>query len=1386
MTVAASGVDTRGMAPTVRSFCWVGTLIVAAFVLRLPLFLVPFSSGDEATYSALARALLDGQTMYVGAVDHKPPLMAFTYAAVYLFAGFGGIHAVHALSVLVVALTGVLLRRVAEQMGMAGSDARAAAFAWIVFSSIGPAGDALAANGEIFMLLPSVGAVALVARSSTGEGEARSSIARWLGAGLLAGVASLYKYQATTILVPLALLAVTPVLGVRTVVTRLALLGWGFCLPLVALVGWYAHLGQLDALHRWAWTYPLLYANSLPPAQALRNLLVGLLAWSATGVGLLLAAARGLRAARALVSSRGMVAIAAWVAGGAVAVSAGGRFTLHYFLQLLPPLCLLAAPALSMAAARPGRWRRTLVATTALPLAIFLLSNVLGQPTRPSLRRHTRVYQEVGRYLDAVAAASDSVFVWGNSPEIYYFSRRVMGTRFPFCNYHTGKIWGTAADREGAPVPPAQVYEPAWQALLEDLERRKPRWIVDAAAGGLDRWTGHDISRYPRLLAVINGAYRRHATVAGVIIYRLHADPPDAGRRETIDPTYSIVLRPRTLVGLDPIDDRFDLDVLRREPLPSVTGYHVTLTIRSGATLVTSRSTFCRASPAGGASCGMAPVVPLWDTLRLGRLRSVIPAWRYGGFALEAVVRENSAVGRPVYRLLQDDVLLGISWEGFLDWVWLPTVLAGLAVTGLVLLIDSRRASASRARLVSVEISGIVLVVASAAFSRWAVLLLAPLALIWLALPAARRGRIAAAVPSPRSTWAGARSPATWSPAIMTVVLTAWLLFWHQSQIAIHGFNLNDFSAHLRGLGALYLGISMVFSALIHAAMWSRPPGRARVLVATAAYGVLGLSAIARAIDWGTFYYSAGHVDDDFWTHLFYAQHLGFASRGATWWPIAGLSVALAAFAGLLRLSGRFADLASWTGEAPRRKAGAILAANALAAYLIVASAHMVWMVAAAAPGRDVSPSVREAFSGVPEYKVFVSLASRALRRQPERPPLDPAFVAKLERAGLRLNSLDPEYPLMKRSIYLDPAEAARAGPRVAPGTNLIVILAESLSSALIDDRVHGVEGLTPNFADFARSAFAFRNLYSSDFPTVKGQLATLASFAFDHRGLSTTSESGNPLKSRFLFLSDVLRDRGYTTIHLQADFGSFANTKAILARHHYDRFLSAEDRELTTAAARPLTKTWGVYDEDLFRAMNRMLASGSVRAPFLITAATTDMHFPYTVAVRHPGASGNDLLDAVHTEDRAFGVFWREFQRSRWADNTLILLTADHALVRQVVRRGGTDPRVSDFDYVTGLLYVPGGDRWAGDGTDTVCTQLDLLPTILDVMGIDLPNPFLGLSIFSDRARYPLALGREIPLDRLPPATRAVADAIGWTNEDQDRYMRLLRYLATADRIMP
>jgi hypothetical protein len=82
------------------------------------------------------------------------------------------------------------------------------------------------------------------------------------------------------------------------------------------------------------------------------------------------------------------------------------------------------------------------------------------------------------------------------------------------------------------------VLEPAWRMLFADIDLRRPAWIVDAAAAGLDRWQGHAIERYPCLASLVASRYRRVATVAGADIYerldrpgqKVIPEPIEAGR----------------------------------------------------------------------------------------------------------------------------------------------------------------------------------------------------------------------------------------------------------------------------------------------------------------------------------------------------------------------------------------------------------------------------------------------------------------------------------------------------------------------------------------------------------------------------------------------------------------------------------------------------------------------------------------------------------------------------------------------------------------------------------------------------------------------------------------------------------------------------------------
>jgi len=114
------------------------------------------------------------------------------------------------------------------------------------------------------------------------------------------------------------------------------------------------------------------------------------------------------------------------------------------------------------------------------------------------------------------------VFVWGNSPQVYVLAARPMGTRFSFCNYVTGISPGTRTET-GEADPSHNVVGRAWPLLFDDLEHRRPRWLIDAAAAGWDGYGPFPLARYPQLADYVRRHYVERERVDGVVIYERSA-----------------------------------------------------------------------------------------------------------------------------------------------------------------------------------------------------------------------------------------------------------------------------------------------------------------------------------------------------------------------------------------------------------------------------------------------------------------------------------------------------------------------------------------------------------------------------------------------------------------------------------------------------------------------------------------------------------------------------------------------------------------------------------------------------------------------------------------------------------------------------------------------
>lgn len=432
-TLTATSTTTRTRLP-------LGWLTLAFTVLTLVLFAPGVSdvifNPDEAFVATQARMLEDGGTLYVDVVDRKPPIVPVLYRVAGAFTD--DLRAMRVLAVVARVATALLLAWEANRR-WGGRCAWWAGLGFLFSAAALPAIDTQAANFEVFMAPTMVAALILGARGRPG------------GAGVALALSTLTKQTAAAGLLPLAYLAWRGRRG-----RGLGLLVVGFVVPIVvtALV-----FGARDFLF---WNYfgtgDYLDVSGFVD-YAFRRGLAQTMHFVAVNLVLLAMAAKAWR------TWRRDLDLWLWFVASLAGVAAGLRFFDHYFLQLIPVLCLLAARPFDELSPRRALAGGMIVVVT----AGFSLSEAWGE-ARSTDERLVAVTEFVREHT----APDDSILVWGHWAELYYEADRPPASRFLTTGFLTGHSGGRPPERVGEEYATAG----AWEDFEAELAADPPDIIV--------------------------------------------------------------------------------------------------------------------------------------------------------------------------------------------------------------------------------------------------------------------------------------------------------------------------------------------------------------------------------------------------------------------------------------------------------------------------------------------------------------------------------------------------------------------------------------------------------------------------------------------------------------------------------------------------------------------------------------------------------------------------------------------------------------------------------------------------------------------------------------------------------------------------------------------
>ena len=517
---------------TARTIRTLGLILLFAVVLRVPYLLHTLQDMDEGCYAGAAAVLMDGGLPYRDAVENKPPGIFYVYRAAFELFGKYNMRAVHGVTLAWTLLTAAVLGLLT--LGLGGRLAALCAFFFYLVFTASLYPKMIAANGEIFMALPYALGAFLLFHAFT-----RDRRALYFAAGLAFGFAPLFKQVgAVGGAAVLVFLVALPLFGrgarIGRTVGSAFLFGAGFVLPAGAVALLFHRAGILDDWVFWNLTYPSRYIQSgnaaLPffpqlLAEFLPFVMSTVLLWALAALWVRREAGRWRPGGGGGFSAFLLL----WLAASAGATLLGSRMFGHYFIQILPPLCLVAALCAGrrLAEGSPGRrraWKGAILALTLIPGLVFAGMGVFFEASTDTWWRPEPDFRPAAEYIRNHTGPDDTVFVWGWFTPVYVYAERTPATRFMNTHLLTGYRKGNDPDeRDRADIAWRAVPE-AWPMLEEDLANNRVDLVVDTSPGDYHDFGRYPIRDYAPLAGYLDDACRLEKQIAGMDIYRCGED----------------------------------------------------------------------------------------------------------------------------------------------------------------------------------------------------------------------------------------------------------------------------------------------------------------------------------------------------------------------------------------------------------------------------------------------------------------------------------------------------------------------------------------------------------------------------------------------------------------------------------------------------------------------------------------------------------------------------------------------------------------------------------------------------------------------------------------------------------------------------------------------
>jgi hypothetical protein len=282
---------------------------------------------------------------------------------------------------------------------------------------------------------------------------------------------------------------------------------------------------------------------------------------------------------------------------------------------------------------------------------------------------------------------------------------------------------------------------------------------------------------------------------------------------------------------------------------------------------------------------------------------------------------------------------------------------------------------------------------------------------------------------------------------------------------------------------------------------------------------------------------------------------------------------------------------------------------------------------------------------------------------------------------------------------------------------NVVIIILEGFSKEFTG--LSGHRSLTPFLDSLMGQSLVFTNAWSNGKQSIEGIPAILSGMP----SLMATSFINSiycthPVNS----LAQLLKQKGYTSAFFHGGQNGTMNFDAYAAATGFDKYYGM--REYNNDA--DFDGSWGIWDEPYLRyCVNEI---NKLKSPFLSSIFTLSSHHPFKLPQAYINKfpkNGLDIGPCIGYTDYALRQFFYFAQQQLWYKNTLFVIVPDHTA-------NSNDPFYANAlgQHAIPVLFYSPEHTFKGQ-CSTLMQHIDIMPSILDTIGFDLPFFAFGNSVF-------------------------------------------------------